>query len=279
LVIQKYIVVPLSIRSGLIHIGRNFDSIQSLIRLYRNDHKITLTKEYSDRNKIAPNYNNLPFLNKVDVFEEVMTLSEGNDLQSILWLNSANSEMWLLQRNNFTTSLAVMSMVGYIIGLGDRHLSNILLSRDSGKILHIDFRDCFEEAMKREKYPEKIPFRLTRMFVKTMGVTGIEGIYRTTCEKVIQSLRNHSESILSLLEPFAFDPIFEYSNRTKTSNHSDDSNQSIINALNRIKMKLSGRDFHMSDLLTVKQQVDKLVEQATSIENLCLYFDGWCPFW
>lgn len=41
-----------------------------------------------------------------------------------------------------------------------------MLDRLSGKIVHIDFGDCFEVAMKREKYPEKIPFRLTRMLVK-----------------------------------------------------------------------------------------------------------------
>lgn len=37
-----------------------------------------------------------------------------------------------------------MSMVGYILGLGDRHPSNLMLDRLSGKILHIDFGDCFE---------------------------------------------------------------------------------------------------------------------------------------
>ena len=37
------------------------------------------------------------------------------------------------------------------IGLGDRHPSNLLLDRMSGKILHIDFGDCFEVAMTREK--------------------------------------------------------------------------------------------------------------------------------
>ena len=41
-------------------------------------------------------------------------------------------------------SLAVMSMVGYILGLGDRHPSNIMLDRVSGQMMHIDFGDCFE---------------------------------------------------------------------------------------------------------------------------------------
>jgi hypothetical protein len=27
----------------------------------------------------------------------------------------------------------------------------------SGKILHIDFGDCFEASMNREKFPEKVP--------------------------------------------------------------------------------------------------------------------------
>ena len=30
-----------------------------------------------------------------------------------------------------------------------------MLDRQTGKVLHIDFGDCFEVAMHREKYPEK----------------------------------------------------------------------------------------------------------------------------
>lgn len=51
-----------------------------------------------------------------------------------------------------------------------RHPSNLMLDRMSGKIVHIDFGDCFEVAMTREKFPEKIPFRLTRMLVNAMEV-------------------------------------------------------------------------------------------------------------
>lgn len=31
-----------------------------------------------------------------------------------------------------------------MLGLGDRHPSNLMLSKHTGKILHIDFGDCFE---------------------------------------------------------------------------------------------------------------------------------------
>lgn len=46
-----------------------------------------------------------------------------------------------------------------------------MLDRLNGKILHIDFGDCFEVAMTREKFPEKIPFRLTRMLINAMEVS------------------------------------------------------------------------------------------------------------
>ena len=45
-----------------------------------------------------------------------------------------------------------MSMAGYILGLGDRHPCNIMLERNSGKIIHIDFGDTFEAAIQRDKY-------------------------------------------------------------------------------------------------------------------------------
>lgn len=50
--------------------------------------------------------------------------------------------------------------VGYLLGLGDRHPSNLMLDRYSGKLLHIDFGDCFEASMNREKFPERVRSKL-----------------------------------------------------------------------------------------------------------------------
>lgn len=93
---------------------------------------------------------------QVEVFDFALGSTSGDDLHKVLWLKSRNSEMWLDRRTNYTRSLAVMSMVGYLLGLGDRHPSNLMLDRYSGKLLHIDFGDCFEASMHREKFPEKV---------------------------------------------------------------------------------------------------------------------------
>ena len=75
-----------------------------------------------------------------------------------------------------------MSIVGYLLGLGDRHPNNFITDKQSGKIIHIDYGDCFEIAIKRNKFPEKVPFRLTRMIVKALGVSKIEGTFRIISE-------------------------------------------------------------------------------------------------
>ena len=75
------------------------------------------------------------------MFRYALENTTGQDVYKVLWLKSASSEVWLDRRTNYTRSLAVMSMVGYVLGLGDRHPSNLMLDRGSGKILHIDFGD------------------------------------------------------------------------------------------------------------------------------------------
>lgn len=119
---------------------------------------------------MAPDYENLPLLQKIEVFEYAMENTSGQDLYKILWLKSTNSEHWLERRASYTRTLAVNSMVGHILGLGDRHPSNIMLERKTGKVVHVDFGDCFEVAMHRDKFPEKVPFRLTRMLTHAMEV-------------------------------------------------------------------------------------------------------------
>ena len=85
-----------------------------------------------------------------------------------------------------------------------------MLDRRTGKVLHIDFGDCFEVAMHRDKFPERVPFRLTRMLVHAMEVSGVEGTYRLTCERVMRVLRDNRDSLLSMLEAFIHDPLISW---------------------------------------------------------------------
>lgn len=64
--------------------------------------------------------------------------------------------------------------------------------------------------MKREKFPERVPFRLTRMLVKALEASGIEGTFRHTCEIVMRVLRENRESLMAVLEAFVYDPLLNW---------------------------------------------------------------------
>lgn len=331
--IQRYSVIPLSPNSGLIGWVPNCDTLHQLIREYRDVRKIFVNLEHRLMLAFAPDYEHLPLIAKVEVFEHALDSTEGNDLAKVLWLKSRTSEIWLDRRTNYTRSLAVMSMVGYLLGLGDRHPSNLMLNRHSGKILHIDFGDCFEASMNREKFPEKVPFRLTRMLVKAMEVSGIEGNFISTCENVMRVLRANKDSVMAMMEAFVHDPLINWrlfnlnevpgmsnlaSTHVQTVVNSEESmpardhhsplhpqrgvrerellmavnelgdanevlNERAVIVMDRMSKKLTGRDFpsgaEVEPGLTVKCQVQKLIVQARSHENLCQSYVGWCPFW
>lgn len=240
LTIQRYAVIPLSTNSGIIGWVPHCDTLHTLIRDYREKRRKMLNSEHREMLKMAPDYDHLTLLQKVEVFEYALQQTKGNDLAKLLWLKSPSSEVWFDRRTNYTRSLAVMSMVGYILGLGDRHPSNLMLDRLSGKILHIDFGDCFEVAMTREKFPEKIPFRLTRMLINAMEVTGIEGTYRRTCESVMLVLRRNKDSLMAVLEAFVYDPLLnwrlldtaiEKNHRSKTTDGNGTGTGSLANSV------------------------------------------------
>ncbi|KAG0356937.1 phosphatidylinositol kinase- protein kinase tor1 [Podila minutissima] len=347
--ILQYSVTPLSPNSGLIGWVQDTDTLHNLIRDYRQSRNLSFDIEHRLLMQMAPattpapekGYDLLTVFQKVEVFESMQEKTAGDDLYKILWLKSRNSEMWFERRTNYTRSLAVMSMVGHILGLGDRHPSNIMMERNTGMIVHIDFGDCFEVAMHRPQFPERIPFRLTRMLVKAMEVSGFEGSFRNTSENVMRVLRENKESVMAVLEAFIHDPLINWrilntqqqqpqaeqaqgratanggatngvaiggqtakalvaesfpkdqarslrrplpSEQELVNENVDDIqpeqlNQRAVTVLNRITNKLTGRDFNPDQTLDVHSQVEKLIRQATSTENLCQCWVGYCAFW
>ena len=391
--IQRYGVVPLSTNSGLIEWVPQCDTLHALVRDHRMRRNIMINVEHRLMLHYAPDLDSLSLMQKVEVFKYALANTEGMDLYRVLWMKAPSSEAWLERRSNFSRSLAVMSMVGHMLGLGDRHPSNLMLNRFSGKILHIDFGDCFEVAMRRDKFPEKVPFRLTRMLVNAMEVSAVEGTFRSTCERVMGVLRQHQDSLMAMLEAFIHDPLIKWrllqpqapqqpppSSATSQSHlsskaaslgdrlgsggiggigggvgvggnptganapplgtsvsariaslapslrasleesfgyHADSLqlsmqethtplesawhrqwaaaqtssellasegsfepealNERAVRVIRRVENKLTGREF--GEQLSIADQVQRLIEQATSHLNLCQCYVGWCPFW
>ena len=68
---------------------------------------------------------------------------------------------WHKARLAFTRTTAVWSMVGHIVGLGDRHGENILLDATTGDCVHVDFAFLFDRVRAPCGNPTDICCRLT----------------------------------------------------------------------------------------------------------------------
>ena len=211
--IRTYSVMPLSNNSGVIGWVPDCDTLHSLVKQYREhpSRKIRLNLELKLMAKYSSNnYDSLPRLGKLEVFEKTISLTKGEELSKMIFLTSQNSEIWLGRRTNFTKSAAVTSIAGYILGLGDRHPNNLMIDRQSGRIVHIDFGDCWEVCKSRKKFPEGVPFRLTRMMVNAMEASGLDGSFRADAEAVMRCLRGNKESLTAMLEAFVHDPLITW---------------------------------------------------------------------
>ncbi|XP_059563971.1 serine-protein kinase ATM isoform X4 [Myotis daubentonii] len=209
--------------------------------------------------------------------------------------------VWFEKRLAYTRSVATSSIVGYILGLGDRHVQNILINEQSAELVHIDLGVAFEQG-KILPTPETVPFRLTRDIVDGMGITGVEGVFRRCCEKTMEVMRNSKETLLTIVEVLLYDPLFDWTmNPLKalylqqrledetelhpTPNADDreckrnlsEIDQSFNKVAERVLMRLQEKlkGVEEGTVLSVDGQVNLLIQQAMDPKNLSRLFPGW----
>ncbi|XP_027628659.1 serine-protein kinase ATM isoform X2 [Tupaia chinensis] len=209
--------------------------------------------------------------------------------------------VWFEKRLAYTRSVATSSIVGYILGLGDRHVQNILINEQSAELVHIDLGVAFEQG-KILPTPETVPFRLTRDIVDGMGITGVEGVFRRCCEKTMEVMRNSQETLLTIVEVLLYDPLFDWtmnplkalylqqrpedeSELHSTPNADDqgckrnlsDIDQSLNKVAERVLMRLQEKlkGVEEGTVLSVGGQVNLLIQQAMDPKNLSRLFPGW----
>lgn len=186
-----------------------------------------------------------------------------------------DAQKWLEARNEWTKSCAVWSMSGHVVGLGDRHGENVLIETTSGRCVHVDFAMLFEKGLKL-RVPEVVPFRLTQNMVSAMGICGYEGVFRTVCEVVMRVVRRHADALLSQLESFLYDPLADWgSSQTHGSKAGVMATREGWQARATVKAKLTGMVDNSGLALSIEGQVERLIKDATSLENLSKMYIWW----
>ncbi|KAI2630503.1 phosphatidylinositol 3 [Xylaria nigripes] len=207
---------------------------------------------------------------------------------------------WFAKRTAYTRTTAAISMLGHVLGLGDRHGHNILLDSKNGEVVHIDLGVAFE-AGRVLPVPELVPFRLTRDIVDGMGITKTEGVFRRCCEFTLDALREETYSIMTILDVLRYDPLYSWSispvrlaklqdprryeegveletevNSKKKNTASK--NSSIVNEPSEAHRALEVVRKKLSKTLSVTATVNDLINQATDERNLAVLYSGWAAY-
>lgn len=163
-------------------------------------------------------------------------------------------------------------MVGYIVGLGDRHGENILVDAGTGDVVHVDYNCIFFRGMTLT-VSERVPFRLTRQIVHGLGVTHYESTFRKVSEITMDTLRRNKETLYSTLETLIHDGLVDVKREAAESGLRD-----IGSRLSGIKRNVETRQEELLLPFSSEGLVDSLIADATANENLSQMFFGWCAF-
>ncbi|KAH9895495.1 phosphatidyl inositol 3-kinase-like protein [Xylariomycetidae sp. FL2044] len=271
LYIRTYAVTPLNEECGIIEWVHGLKTLRDiLLGIYRSQ-------------GIVPNYGQLAQQMKdaatggsnTRIFTEGVLRQFPPILPNWFIAQFPNPSAWFAARLRYTRSCAVMSMVGTILGLGDRHGENVLLEEGNGGVFHVDFNCLFDKGLTFAQ-PERVPFRLTHNMVAAMGIYGYEGPFRQCSELTLGILRQQEETLMTILEAFIYDPTLDLQRDKRRKNEVVRLNpQSVVES---IKRKVRGLLPDESIPLGVEGQVEELIKQAVDPKNLSGMYIGWCPF-
>ncbi|KAJ4469561.1 hypothetical protein J3R30DRAFT_3551103 [Lentinula aciculospora] len=305
LYIRGYKVIPLASQAGILEFVGNTTTLKSWLDKahirYRPNDMRNIVKKLAEQQKSpgsTPEANHQVYLQCMQKFKPVM--------RHYFTEIHKTPIAWFRTRLNYTRSVATTSIVGYILGLGDRHTSNILMDNSKGEVIHIDLGVAFDQG-KLLPVPENVPFRMTPDMVDGMGISGTNGVFQRCAEETLRVLRDGSDVIMTVLQVFRYDPLYNWtmsdykmkkqvevedSATTTTMIMKNPENERILTErlgiginldstraqedADRALMGVSGK---LSRNLSVAAAVRTLVAEATDTYNLGTIFYGWGPYY
>lgn len=260
-------VLPLQGRIGLTGWIPHSETLDNAIQKHRMRHRQSVTAEYDECVKLAKDYESLDIDKKVKIFKKSLKATKGDDVKRLLLINSCSSKDWISRRIDYTVSLAIGSIVGYVIFLGNRTPKNILMNINTARIAHINFTNALSTSG-QESCPSTgatMPFRLTRMLVNALELSRTDGSFMQISDAIFTLLQQNKEDLLSILDILVY-------GQTMVSNRKSGTGIKMIKGIER---KLDGYELDSKEKLTVQ----KLISIATDKKNICSMPKYWNPWW
>ncbi|KAH3668421.1 hypothetical protein OGAPHI_002175 [Ogataea philodendri] len=277
--VRTYKIVPLESQAGVLEYVSNSVALNDILRPLHEHDGVSVELARGEMKEVQSS----SLSRRVAVYHKLCHQIRPI-FRNFFFNNYVAPQDWFQSRLIYSHGLATTSMVGHVLGIGDRHCNNILVDKSTGEPIHIDFGVAFDQG-KVLPVPESVPFRLTRDLVDGLGICGTEGVFSRSCENVFSVLRSNSVYIIDILEVLRYDPLYswtlspvrrrrlqeDWDGEVETPRSQKPDTEAVM-AIESVRNKLGARQ--LSEQAVVKE----LVRTATSEQNLAVMYLGWSPF-
>lgn len=236
LTIRTYAVLPLNEECGLIEWVHNLHAYRQILIGFYKQKNLAMTGKELKASACKPND---PIEKKRNIFLNVYLPRHPPIFGEWFKYRFTTPHNWYHARTSYIRTTSVMSIVGYILGLGDRHGENILFDGTNGDTVHVDFNCLFNKGETFD-YPETVPFRLTHNMIHAMGPLGIEGSFRKCCEITMRVLQSQTPTLMSVLRPFVYDSVVSWSRSYKSDGNTERMDPQAVINVKAIEERLKG---------------------------------------
>ncbi len=277
--IRTYKVVPLQNRNGLIEFVADTKPIGDVLgALYKRYRPNEL--QPSRARQLHQAVQNAPPEERLEEYKRLV--EEMPPLMRRFFLDQHKlPSLWFDMRLNYARSLATTSIIGHVVGLGDRHVSNILIDEVKGELVPIDLGIAFEQG-RRLPIPELVPFRLTPNFVDGLGMHGVEGVFRHCAQHTLRVLSEQSRVLMTVLSVFKHDPLQAWAvsaevaariqgDAATSKGGAGEALKELPDDADRALLIVRGK---LQGGLSVEYRVNQLIMEATDQNNLASIFCG-----
>ncbi|XP_048384539.2 DNA-dependent protein kinase catalytic subunit [Stegostoma tigrinum] len=225
--LKTYQVIPMTSRLGLIEWLDNTYVVKDLLlsNMTEEEHKRQSPRKLFDewlqrisgsKNEILIQYRQM-YMNAsrtetVKVFRDCERAVPEDLLRRAFTKMSTTPEAFLSLRSHFASSHALMCVSHWILGIGDRHLSNFMINMETGGMVGIDFGHAFGSATQFLLVPELMPFRLTQQFLNLMLPMKESGLIYSTMVHGLRAFRLDPDLLLNTMDVFVKEPSLDWKN-------------------------------------------------------------------
>jgi len=193
-----YKVVPINSNFGLIEFVKNTEKMENLIKNNPDINKEIFKVPFGvlNQNDLLQSSWEQRLRDHQNKIKDM--IGEPTHLKNTFHQISRSFEGFHFLRNNFMISHAQVCAVSYILGIGDRHLQNMLVSLATGKSIAIDFGYSFGSAFSLP-IPEIAPFRLTPQIQGLMDPFKRHGIFKDTMIDSLHKMEANQDVLMAAL--------------------------------------------------------------------------------